>query len=317
MTYDLLTIGDVSIDEYIKVDDAQVVCDVDKQNCKICFDYSGKIPVEKYEAGIAGNSNNVAIGCAKLGLSCGVYTEMGNDANADKFIAEYKRLGINANWCVKNTGRATNVHQTIVYQGERTILTYHEDFVYKVKDWDDPKWIYYSSLPKNFEAFQAKLVDYIKQNPQIGVGFNPGTYHFKAGVEKLRDILAVTHILFVNKEEAARLGATGNTRATHLALQKLGPKLTVVTNGENGSSAYDGGNLVELGILGGEVVDKTGAGDAHSAGFLAALHYGKSLLEALKWGTINANGVVGSIGSVTGLKTKEEMEGAAKVARFS
>ena len=318
MNYDLLTIGDVCIDEYLKVDDAQVICDIDKKQCKICFDYSGKIPVKKFSAGIAGNSSNVAVGCARLSLACAIYTETGDDANADKFITEYKKLDINTEFFMRNSGRPTNVHQIIVYEGERPILAYHEHFDYKMKNWGNPKWLYYTSLPQNFAGFQTQLVTFLKKNPQIGVAFNPGTYHLKADIAALSNILEVTHILFVNKEEAKKLGAKGGILETHMKLQQLGPKLTVLTDGANGSSVYDGKELVELGILAGDikVVDKTGAGDAHSSGFLAAIFYGKSLPEALKWGTINAAGIVENVGSINGLKTREEMESAVKAAEF-
>ncbi len=312
MNYDLLTIGDVSIDEYIKVDDAEIVCDIDRQNCRICFPYSGKIPVVKYETSLAGNAHNVAVGCAMLGMKSAIYAEMGDDQNADTFIKEYEKVGVEASFVRKNFATPTNVHQIISYKDERTILSYHEPYEYKVSDWGKPKWIFYASLPKNFEEFQSGLVEYLKANPEIGVVFGPGTYHLKAGVEKIRDILEVTDILFVNKEEACQLAGfqNGALKADwHKKLRELGPKLTIITDGKNGSSAYDGENFAEFGVVQSVVVkDKTGAGDAFAAGVLAALHYGSSLSTALKWGTVNAGGVIREIGSTNGLLTKSQIE---------
>ena len=40
MSLDLLTIGDTGIDEFLKVDDANVVCNVNQDDCQICFDYA-------------------------------------------------------------------------------------------------------------------------------------------------------------------------------------------------------------------------------------------------------------------------------------
>lgn len=319
MNTDLLLIGDVSIDEFMKINDALLLCDINHENCQICFDYEDKIPVEQFDATLAGNSNNVGIGCKKLGLDVAIYCELGNDPNAQKFIDTYNRHGINTDFCIKNPGKNTNVHPIIVFRGERTILSYHENYEYKVRNWPTPKWIYYTSLPQKFEKFQKEFVEYLKKNPDVGVGFNPGTYHLKAGVEKLKEILKLTDILFVNTKEAKGLlpdedVANMKVEEIHEKLQGLGPKMTVMTEGKRGSSAHDGNEFVSLGILKEEkvVVDKTGAGDAHSAGFLAAIHHGKTMQEALKWGTINSSGVVKTVGSIAGQKTKDEIEGMLK-----
>ena len=323
MNLDLLLIGDVSIDEFMKISDALLLCDINHENCQICFDYEDKIPVEQFEATLAGNSNNTGVGCKKLGLSVAIYCELGDDSNGQKFIDEYKKLGINTDFCIENPGKKTNVHPIIVFRGERTILSYHELYDYKMRDWPKPKWIYYTSLPENFEAFQKDLVNYLKENDAIGLAVNPGTYHLKAGVEKLKEVLEITDVLFVNTKESKAL-LSGNlpseTIEIHKELQKLGPKMTVITEGKKGSSAFDGENFVTLGILKEEntnVVDKTGAGDAHSAGFLAAIHYGKNLEESLKWGTINSSGVVKVVGSIAGQKTKKEIEKIIKTAEFT
>jgi ribokinase len=314
---DLLLIGDVSIDEYMKIDDAVLLCDVNHENCQICFDYEDKIPVEQFGATLAGNSNNVGIGAKKLGLNVAIYCELGEDANAELFIDKYKKLDINTDFCIKNPGKNTNVHPIIVFKGERTILSYHEKYQYQVRNWGKPRWIYYTSLPENFLGFQKELVEYLKKNEDIGVAFNPGTYQLKEGPEKLKEMLEMTDILFVNTKEAKGLlpdedVAKMAIEDVHKKLLELGPKLSVITEGKRGSSAFDGKNFVSLGLLVEDdktVVDKTGAGDAHAAGFLSAIHYGKPLLEALKWGTLNASGVVKTIGSIAGQRTKQEVEG--------
>jgi sugar/nucleoside kinase (ribokinase family) len=63
-----------------------------------------------------------------------------------------------------------------------------------------------------------------------------------------------------------------------------------------------------LGIVKTEVVEKTGAGDAFSAGFLAAIIHGLEIPEAMKWGSINSANVIGKIGAEEGLLTKFELE---------
>jgi ribokinase len=58
----------------------------------------------------------------------------------------------------------------------------------------------------------------------------------------------------------------------------------------------------------GEVVERTGAGDAFAAGFLAAAQRAQGLPDSMLWGSINASSVVSHIGSQAGLLKKDEME---------
>jgi sugar/nucleoside kinase (ribokinase family) len=318
MPFDLITIGDTSIDQFTKIDDASVFCDINHHNCQICLDYGDKIHVDSFEASIGGNSPNTGIACSKLGLNTAIYTELGDDANAEICLAALKEDGVDTKYCNINKNTPTNVHAIIIFQSERTILSYHEERDYKLPTWENPKWIYYSSLAKGFEKFQQELVDYINKNPNIMVAVNPGTYQMKQGLEAQKNILEITDVLFVNKQEAEELTQTQpdelDFKGLHKKLQKLGPKLTVVTNNENGSTAYDGHEYVEIGIYktGKEPVDKTGAGDSYAAGFLSALHYGKGIEDAAKWGAINSASVITQPGATKGILTKKEIENAIK-----
>ena len=65
-TFDLITIGDSTIDTFIKIHDATVECDINKKNCKICIKYGDKIPVDSISHSAAGNALNVAVGVQKL-----------------------------------------------------------------------------------------------------------------------------------------------------------------------------------------------------------------------------------------------------------
>ena len=60
------------------------------------------------------------------------------------------------------------------------------------------------------------------------------------------------------------------------------------------------------------MVDKTGAGDAFSAGFMSAIFYGKGLKEALAWGVVNAGNQIKEIGALKGLCDKNQIEKIVK-----
>ena len=313
---DILTIGDTTIDLYMRIGlDSNLPNIGEDSSPKICFYHGSKIPVEQFSTSIAGNSLNVAFGTTHLGLRTSIYTELGDDPNADKIIGGLKEIGVDTTFCVKNKGTPTNVNSVIVYGGDRTIFSYHEKRNYNIQVWEKPKWIYYTSMGYGFESFQMDLIEYIEKNNDIGVVFNPGTIQMKAGLESFRNFLKVTDIFFVNKEEAQILvGQAEPLDKLHVNLRKLGPSLTVITDGKNGASAFDGENLVTVNAYSDErpVIDKTGAGDAFASGFVAAIFYGKKLKEALAWGVVNAGNSIKEIGSINGLCTKEEIEEIVK-----
>ncbi len=312
---DLLTIGDVDIDLYMKIDEKEVVSSTESGgDAKICFYHGSKIPVSHFDTSVAGNSLNVGVACRMLGLKTEIYTELGDDSNADKVISELKRLDISTTYCLRNKGTPTNVHTVIIYGGDRTIFSYHEKRAYKILNWDEPRWLYYTSLGYGFEGFQEKLIEYLKLHNKVGVAFNPGTIQMKAGLEKLKNFIKITDILFLNTEEAKRLVGDLPLPELHKELHLLGAKLSVITDAQKGASASDGDTVTEVNSYSDSrpVVDKTGAGDAFSSGFMSAIFYGKKLREALAWGVVNAGNQIKEIGALKGLCDKKQIEKIVK-----
>lgn len=316
---DILLIGDSTIDEFLKIDEAEISCSKDEINCKICFPFGSKISVSEYKTTIAGNSINTGVGLAKLGVKTFIDSELGFDAFGNEIISELNKRGVNTEYVRLNQGKITNVHQIIFYQDERTILTYHEKYNYELKSWQQkPKIIHYSSQAGNFENYMNDLIEYLKNNRDIITSFNPGSQQIKLGPEKLNKFLEICDILFINKEEGQFITSKSTILEQHKELESRGVKMSVITNGKNGSSVYSSGNIFNLGILDETLPlkDKTGAGDSHSAGFLAAIMYNKSMDEALKWGTINSTYCLTEVGAVNGTLTKKQIEEKVLSAKF-
>lgn len=307
---DILTIGDSCIDITMHISNANEVNTVDSDTPQICFIHGSKIPVDKFYSAMGGNSVNVATGCNRMGLKTAVYTEIGNDPNGQIITDGLNKLGISTEFCIKNENQITNVNSIVVHNYERTIFSYHAPRNYKVREWEKPTFLYYTSIGEGFEKFQMELIDYIEKNKDIAVIFNPGTQQMKAGYNSIKEFLEVTKILILNMDEAVRLVGEKPLPKMHIDLQKLGPKLTVITDGKNGASGFDGENLVKVSAYtdGREVKDKTGAGDAFSSGFISAIFHKKPLKEALGWGSINSFGEITKESAGTGLLSRSEME---------
>ncbi|MBI2018446.1 carbohydrate kinase family protein [Candidatus Daviesbacteria bacterium] len=311
---DLISVGDATIDNFVQIHDAEVKCNIDKTECKLCIDYGDKIAVDKLTHLVAGNAANNAIGGARLKLRSAIYVNVGSDPSGKQITEKLKEEGVSTRYVVINEGMESNLSTVINFQKERTILVYHQAWKYKLPDLDSAKWIYFTSVSASFTESNLlnELTVYLERTGSKLL-YNPGTYQMKAGIKKNPKLLALTELFIVNKEEAKRI-LVGKDDAD-IPIKKLlkdiadlGPKMVVITDGEKGSFGFDGQNYYHLGIFPANLVEMTGAGDAYATGVLAGLFHAKSLPEAMRWGAANGAAVVEQIGPQAGLLTYEGMQ---------
>ncbi|OGE80147.1 MAG: hypothetical protein A2660_01725 [Candidatus Doudnabacteria bacterium RIFCSPHIGHO2_01_FULL_45_18] len=309
--YDIVSIGDTTIDAFIELHEASVHCNLNHGDCQLCFSYANKIPFENLTILPAcGNSANNAIGSSRLGLKDAFIGAVGDDQRGAEIINELKKEGVDTRYIMVNKGVPTNFHFVIVFQGERTILIKHQKYRYQMPKALDTKWIYFSSMAAGTEPFHAELASFLEKHKQIKVAFNPGTFQMRMGMKKLARIYKLTEILFLNREEA-QLVTQQTTRDIHKlipAMHKLGAKIAVITDGRQGSYASDGKKIWFLDHFPGPRIESTGAGDAYGTAFTAAILHGKTIPEAINWGTVNAGQKVLTVGPHHGLQTKPQIE---------
>jgi sugar/nucleoside kinase (ribokinase family) len=288
---------------------------MDSKECLIAFSYGDKIPVKNLEFSIGGNAANNAIGITRLGVSAGIVLTLGQDGVGDMIVNKLKDETVDVTYVIQQPSTSSNYSSIINYSGERTIFVYHAPRSYEFPvHLPVPPWAYLTSMGESFRPFYIHMVEYLQKNPQIKLAFNPGSWQMRADFNDIKDVMSLTYILFVNRKEAEKLtqfgDSVGKERDILIALSKLGPKVCVITDGSKGSFAYDSlnGKFVKAGVLPVDAYERTGAGDAFGAGTLAALIHGKTLEEALLWGTCNSASVIGYTGSQKGLLKMEEMD---------
>ncbi len=310
-TITLLSLGDASVDVFLTPTESESLCEIQDKKALICFSYGDKIPVKSLSFSIGGNAANNAVGASRLGIGTAIVLTLGDDSIGSQITDALKKEKINFDYIFKQPETNSNYSVIINYEGERTIFTYHAPRSYEFPvQLPTAPWIYLTSMGENFKPFYNHIVEWLKKNPTTKMGFNPGSWQLRAGVNEIADVLALTYIIFVNREEAMKItGLTSSSTEKELlqALTKFGPKIAVITDGPNGSFAYDGTKFFKAPILPVEVKQRTGAGDAFGSGCLAALIKGKSLEEALLWGTVNSASVIGFVGSSKGLLHDSEI----------
>ncbi len=312
--YDLVCVGDVVVDAFIQLHEASVHCDLNRERCELCMSFADKIPYESLVVvpGV-GNASNVAVGAARLGLDTAMLASIGKDYYGEEILNMYRKEGVATEFVKTNHGLPTNYHFVLTYKAERTILIKHQPFEYTDPRAIDKRtdWLYFSSIAEHTLPFHRKIADYLKRHPDVRMGFNPGTFQLRFGADKLRELYRRTYVLFVNREEAARILGTRKLDIPFLfnGLHKLGPKVICITDGPKGAYASDGNSRYFMPPYPDPKppISRTGAGDAFSTGFFAALIYGLPVHEALRWAPIESMHVVQFFGAQTGLLTKSKL----------
>jgi len=313
MKYEILAVGDPTIDCFIRLKDARATCDINDENCQLCVRFGDKVPYEfALEVPAVGNAANAAVACARLGLSAAFSGSVGDDERGTRIIEAFRSERVATELIRTEAGKTTNYHYVLWYESERTILIKHEHFSYVLpKLSEPPTWIYLSSLGEGTEAHQHELAAYAKQN-SVKLAFQPGTYQMKLGTKALADIYAAAEIFFCNKEEAQRILGTKEEDVKKLLeeVRGLGPKNAVITDGRAGASIMTGAGAWHAPMYPDPKppVERTGAGDATSSTTVAYMIRGLTPEQALLRGLINGAYVVQEIGAQKGLLSPEGIE---------
>ena len=301
------------VDAFIRLEQADVRCDKDREKCFLCLKFADKIPYKDvYIMPAVGNSANASVAASRLGLNSALFTNLGGDSNGKDCLKILKAENIDTGFVVIHKDQKTNYHYVLWAQDDRTILVKHEKYAYNMIDINDPRWVYLSSLGENSLEFHRELLVYLNEHPNIKLAFQPGTFQMEFGKESLGGIYKRSNAFFCNKEEAQKILGTDERDILKLlkAIAGLGPKITVITDGIKGAYSYDGNEMLFMRPYPDPKppLERTGAGDAFSSTFTSALALGMSVRDAMRWAPINPMSVVQQIGARTGLLTREELE---------
>lgn len=270
------------------------------------FAFGSKNEVEGIYFSTGGGATNAAVTFARQGLRSAYMGRLGHDTSAVAVLEDLHKEGVNTE-LVSHTDKVHTGYSLLLLapNGERTILTYRGasvDFNFGTHDFQQahPDWFYVSSLSGDFKSLEA-IVSYASKH-DIKVAINPGKDELKQA-SKFKKLIPHITILSVNKEEAQMLfrGETCEELARH-AVNHI--PIVMVTDGPRGSVSSDGKNVYTAGMYDDvPVVDRTGAGDAFTSGFVAALAAGKQMEEAITLASANSTSVVSKVGAKAGILT--------------
>ena len=321
--FDVMSIGDVVTDDFIRLLDDEARTYIDDQGKKIlAMEFGTKLPFDHREVipGV-GNASNAAVAFARLGLSSSFVTNVGGDKYGREIIHALEANDVDTRFVRINSKKLSNYHFVLWYKEERTILIKHEEYDYHwphFRPAEIPRWVYFSSISEHAIPYHDDVSDWLDENPDVKFAFQPGTFQMEAGAERLKRIYQRTDVLLLNREEAVTVGGGNHDDIHDLMdhLHALGPKTVIITDGPAGAYASDGHKRLKMPIYPdiAPPYERTGAGDAFSSTLVAALIKGNTLEGALQWAPINSMSVCQKVGAQAGLLTEHQLEEYLKKA---
>ncbi|HSW98572.1 MAG TPA: carbohydrate kinase family protein [Candidatus Saccharimonadales bacterium] len=314
--FDVLSIGDIVSDAFIRLFSDEEKVEHEKNGEQwLAIPFGTKIPYDYAQVihGV-GNAANAAVAFARLGLKSTFVTNVGGDDYGRDMIRALGKNKVDTRFVRINPGKVSNHHYVLWYKEERTILIKHEEYDYHwphLRPNETPRWVYFSSISEKAIDYHDQVSDWLDENPSVHLAFQPGTFQMKAGTERLKRIYKRTAILILNREEAALVGGGKHDDINNLFdhLHALGPQVVVITDGPKGAFASDGHQRLKMPLYPDPKppFERTGAGDAFAAAFVAAAAKGLSLEDALRWAPIESMSVVQQVGAQAGLLKEKEL----------
>ncbi len=326
MKYDFITIGGATRDISFFTDQGVLINnkkDILRQKL-LCFEYGAKIKVDKFYYSFGGGAANAAACLSNFGLKTACLVNVGDDEAGRAIINNFKDHKINTDLVKINKKNESGSSFILVSPGGERIIFGARGANYDLKtDEDELKFlrntssVYLSSLSGAWFKNLQVIFSEVKKN-NLKIYWNPGGQQLASGLKKISSFLKLTTVVSLNKDEAIELvlSSTKHEKLTNSFLNKeenlleiiksFGPKIVVITLGEDGVVASDGQKIYRHKIIKEKKrVDTTGIGDAFNSSFAAGLHCWGDIDKALNLALKNTAAKVSHLGAQKGLLKKD------------
>jgi sugar/nucleoside kinase (ribokinase family) len=278
----------------------------------------GKYVTEEFAQSLGGDGANVAIGLSRLGIRTALFSEMGTIGVSTLIREKLRDEEIDMSLVLAREKFANVSAILLSEKGERTIInhrSHHTDLKLTSeveKTLEKVKLLYLGNMPEMSLTMREEILKLSAAAGNIRVA-NLGVKDCRLGITKLHRLLKRLNVLILNRFELADLlGLEINEVHPHkVNYTRKFPfaegSVLVVTDGEFGSYAQTQSEIYFQKALPVKVKDATGAGDAFTSAFTAAMFYGKNIEDALFLGAKNAHSVLQVIGAQDGLLKKEKL----------
>lgn len=307
--FDFITIGSATRDVLLQTGDFESrAYPHSPTGLEQCFPLGSKLDIKEMVFATGGGGANAAVTFARQGWKVAAVGVVGKDFNGQEVIRELAEEGIETKYFQKHDDDYTAYSVILVnLSGERTILSYkgegqHFNVAKIPFEQFKTKWFFLNSMGGNFPLLTSVIEFAAKHG--IKMAMNPGGKELAYGLDKLSPVLKAMDIFITNREEGAQLlGSAEMDMAMVLEKMAIFRKgITVVTDGPQGAMVKDEqGQVYQAGVPDSPVVERTGAGDAWSSGFVSEYIRHGDMVKAMQFGTANASSVVTKFGAREGI----------------
>ena len=284
-----------------------------------------------FVAHVAGAEANLAVGLARLGMSSAIIGRVGDDGFGAMIMRRLRGEGVDVSGVSSDTNGPTGMLvRSQAGVGKAELRYYRAGSAGSMLSADDvtrhvatiraARILHVTGITPALsgECHRAVLdaVDVAKRSGRLvsmDINFRRRLWSEETARDVLMPIARSADILVGSPDEARMLlGAPQGTDHERLtrALQDLGPRIVVIKAGDMGAIGVDGQEPIVAApaIEVRRVVDPIGAGDAFTAGLLAAILSGEPIIEALRWANGCGAAAVAVTGDLVGLPTQPELQ---------
>ncbi|HLC76463.1 MAG TPA: carbohydrate kinase family protein [Candidatus Peribacterales bacterium] len=311
---DITSIGGAAFDVFVRAPHDTVS---ENGGRFIQFPLGAKIKIENVVQCCGGGATNTSVGFSRLDLSarfCGV---IGDDEWGKEIQETLMKEGVSADTAIIVEGEISSFSIILVdtSTGDRTILysanvnSHLGKPVLPKEKLRQSRWLFLNHLSDVSSVIMEDMCD-LACDDNVKLAWNPGGSQIRNGFDAPleKNVLSHTDILFLNAEEAMAFTRVASIEGALRVGIRAGVKIMCVSDGSRGAFMSDGFSILSAKpSANAVVVDTTGAGDAFAVGVTWAVLRSLPLQTALSAGMINAESVIGAIGTQAGLLTEHEL----------
>jgi sugar/nucleoside kinase (ribokinase family) len=232
---------------------------------------------KSYFGGAAGG---ITLNLAKLDVSVGILSVLGDDSFSKKYLKELKKRKTDIKLLAFKKG-ALPILEVVSKRNSETARKFNDNGTYQIlenlthskDDFKSYAWIHAVNVPK-------KLADYTATHFKGKVSYCPGSLLARNPKSLSVILIKKADLIFANEEEFIIL----NNMVNFKELFERNLKALILTRGSKGNTLItkNGRNSFQPKKV--KVIDSTGAGDALVVGFIKEYILGKKLEDSMEEG---------------------------------
>ena len=275
------------------------------------------VPTDRVELSLGGCASNVATNLSRFDMSIGLCGCIGDDPFSD-FIEQTMRgkPGVDTSHLTRiaNSGPGTSMVLNVQGEDRRFVSTTGANAEFRLTDipdeWLSPGTIMYIGgflmMPK-LESPETLEVLQRARERRCRIILDVVLYGDRPYWDAIKPLLPLTDVFAPNDHEAERISRLTAPLDQAKFFLDAGAGAAVITCGEKGTLYYSAQEKFRLQTFPTEFVGGTGAGDAFSSGFIAAMYRNLPPVECVTWGSALGAGCVRHISATQSVFSLAEL----------